>query len=97
MIDILRENITCDRNESLAPNPFAVFGAIALPHFLYAYIWFNPEKWMKMFPKSPVDAFATAGAIGKGKRQAGWCNSLITPSSSNSMVDLAVLAFAMLQ
>jgi hypothetical protein len=55
----------CERNGVFSPHPFVVFVAIALPHFLYAYIWFKPESWTRLFPKNPVDAFATAGALGK--------------------------------
>lgn len=73
-MDLLGEYLTCSRNDVFAPHPLLVFTAIALPHFLYAYIWFKPDSWMRMFPKSPVDAFATAGLVGKCK-----LSSIVTP------------------
>lgn len=64
LVDLVQEHI-CWQNNVFVPHPFLVFAAIALPHFLYAYIWFKPDSWMRLFPKNPVDAFATAGALGK--------------------------------
>lgn len=56
---------SCQPPSVLRPSALLVSFCIALPHFLYAFIWFRPEQWRKMFPKNPVDAFATAGLIGK--------------------------------
>lgn len=67
LIEDLDALASCQQPNLLRPSALAVCFAIALPHFLYAFIWFRPEQWMKFFPKSPVDAFATAGLIGKGK------------------------------
>lgn len=57
--------LSCSSPEVLRPNNWATMFVIALPHFLYAFIWFQPKVWMKLFPKNPVDAFATAGLVGK--------------------------------
>nr|BBC28425.1 phospholipid-N-methyltransferase [Chlamydomonas asymmetrica] len=42
-----------------------LFPLLALPHFLYAFIWFNPKAWTSMFGKRSVGAFAVCGALGK--------------------------------
>jgi hypothetical protein len=68
--ELVTDTISCSRNEILPIQPALVFTAIALPHALYAFIWFLPHVWMRRFPKNPVDAFATAGAIGKCESQA---------------------------
>lgn len=36
-----------------------VVGALALPHLLYAFIWYMPEVWMKLFKKKSVEVFET--------------------------------------
>lgn len=36
-----------------------VVGALALPHLLYAFIWYMPELWMKTFQKRSVEVFET--------------------------------------
>eukprot|EP00882_Tetradesmus_deserticola_P011688 GHRQ01012366.1.p1 GENE.GHRQ01012366.1~~GHRQ01012366.1.p1 ORF type:complete len:196 (+),score=42.00 GHRQ01012366.1:208-795(+) len=56
---------SCRPPSILRPSAMLVSFIIALPHFLYAFIWFRPELWRNVFPKNPVDAFATAGLIGK--------------------------------
>lgn len=61
--------LTCNSPELLRPPAWATMFVIALPHFLYAFIWFKPNAWMKLFPKNPVDAFATAGLVGKCESQ----------------------------
>eukprot|EP00878_Enallax_costatus_P008331 GHUV01008709.1.p2 GENE.GHUV01008709.1~~GHUV01008709.1.p2 ORF type:complete len:196 (+),score=8.20 GHUV01008709.1:519-1106(+) len=57
--------LTCGSPTLLRPSSWVTMPMIALPHFLYAFIWFKPKAWMRMFPKNPVDAFATAGLVGK--------------------------------
>jgi hypothetical protein len=58
---------------SLAESNYLVCGALALPHFLYAFIWFFPQRWMALFKKRSVEAFETVawflkGAIGSEAR-----------------------------
>mmetsp|Transcript_4853 Transcript_4853/g.9659 ORF Transcript_4853/g.9659 Transcript_4853/m.9659 type:complete len:193 (+) Transcript_4853:51-629(+) len=36
---------------------WGVVGALALPHLLYAFIWYFPDMWMRMFRKSSVRVF----------------------------------------
>jgi hypothetical protein len=57
----------CESPSVLRPSPLLVMFAIALPHFLYAFIWFKPQAWKRVFPNNAVDAFATAGLLGKGE------------------------------
>lgn len=38
---------------------------VALPHFLYAYIWFMPKQWQGAFGTRAVKVFALCGALGK--------------------------------
>ncbi|KAF6264303.1 hypothetical protein COO60DRAFT_175043 [Scenedesmus sp. NREL 46B-D3] len=56
---------SCQPPSTLRPSALLVTFVIALPHFLYAFIWFKPDQWRNLFPKNPVDAFATAALIGK--------------------------------
>ena len=42
--------------------------AIATPHFLYAYIWFFPQKWLEAFKGRSVDVFHHAAWALKGAR-----------------------------
>lgn len=74
LLDLAGDYLTCSRNEAFAPSPLILMISIALPHFLYAYIWFKPQAWMRLFPKAPVDAFATAGALGKRECARIRCN-----------------------
>jgi hypothetical protein len=67
IVDDVLSLISCQPPSILRPSALLVTFGIALPHFLYAFIWFRPEQWQKLFPKNAVDAFATAGAIGKRK------------------------------
>jgi hypothetical protein len=67
IVDDVLSLISCQPPSILRPSALLVTFCIALPHFLYAFIWFRPEQLQKLFPKNPVDAFATAGAIGKRK------------------------------
>lgn len=70
MDDIIQDLIgltQCESPSVLRPSPLLVMLAIALPHFLYAFIWFKPQAWKRMFPNNAVDAFATAGIAGKGE------------------------------
>ena len=39
---------------------------LALPHFLYAYIWFFPQQWMAAFKKRSVEVFETLAWALKG-------------------------------
>lgn len=59
--------LTCSSPALLRPSAWATMFVIAIPHFLYAFIWFKPKAWMRLFAKNPVDAFATAGLVGKRK------------------------------
>ena len=35
---------------------------LSIPHIMYAFIWFFPEKWMKAFGKQSVHVFATVAS-----------------------------------
>lgn len=61
--------LACGSPKLLRPSPWVTMLMIALPHFLYAFIWFRPKAWMSLFRKNPVDAFATAGLIGKSEHR----------------------------
>lgn len=45
---------------------WGVVTAIALPHFLYALIWFFPDAWRRLCGKHPVAHFQTAAWMLKG-------------------------------
>lgn len=81
----------CESPQLLVPGPIITMAAVAAPHFLYAFIWFKPKAWMRMFPKNPVDAFATAGLLGKREcRRRGSC--LHAPDSAHAGSQQAPLA-----
>ena len=44
-----------------------VIGALALPHLLYAFIWFFPNRWMTLFKSKSVEVFETVAWMLKGK------------------------------
>lgn len=75
---------SCQPPSVLRPSALLVSFCIALPHFLYAFIWFRPEQWRKMFPRNPVDAFATAGLIGKRECQPAAAQQQQRSSSSTA-------------
>lgn len=54
---------------SLAESNYLVCVALALPHFLYAFIWFFPQRWMALFKKRSVEAFETVAWFLKGAEQ----------------------------
>jgi hypothetical protein len=39
---------------------------LALPHFLYAFIWFFPQRWRAMFPQNPIQVFENTAWLLKG-------------------------------
>lgn len=39
--------------------------ALSLPHILYMFIWFRPNKWRSQF-KHPIDTFAEVAVALKG-------------------------------
>jgi hypothetical protein len=45
---------------------WVVVGCLALPHLLYAYIWFFPNKWMAIFKKDSVQVFENIAWLLKG-------------------------------
>lgn len=62
-----RDLASCVAPDSVfCPSPLALVLAIAAPHFLYALVWLSPSLWQAVFGKRSVDAFATAGVLGKG-------------------------------
>lgn len=70
-----RDILNCIAPDSVfCPSPLALVLAIAAPHFLYALVWLNPGVWQAVFGKRSVDAFATAGVLGKGafRSVGGW-------------------------
>ena len=46
----------------------AAVAAITAPHLLYAFIWFMPDLWRKLFPK-PIRAFQLSASILKGRQR----------------------------
>ena len=58
---------SCGGPRLLCPCSWGLAAALALPHFLYAFIWFNPAAWRRWCGTKSVDAFAACGAIGKGE------------------------------
>jgi hypothetical protein len=66
---------SCSSPVQLCPSAWVVAGALAAPHFLYAFIWFKPDLWQRLCcGAKAVDAFAFFGALGKGRSQCagGW-------------------------
>ncbi|KAI3433647.1 hypothetical protein D9Q98_003456 [Chlorella vulgaris] len=51
---------------SQAESNILVCVGLALPHFLYAAIWFFPQLWMAVFKKRSVEAFETLAWALKG-------------------------------
>lgn len=45
---------------------WALVGALALPHLLYAYIWYFPHIWMRLFGRSSVRVFESMAWFLKG-------------------------------
>jgi hypothetical protein len=45
---------------------WGVVGALALPHLLYAFIWYFPHMWMRLFGKSSVRVFESMAWLLKG-------------------------------
>lgn len=45
---------------------WAVVIALALPHLLYAFIWFFPQQWLQTFKSKAVDVFASVAVALKG-------------------------------
>jgi len=50
----------------LSLSNWVVVGCLALPHLLYAYIWFFPHKWRALFKKQSVDVFEKLAWLLKG-------------------------------
>ena len=40
---------------------------IAAPHVFYAFVWFAPEIWIRLFGERSVERFASVAKAGKGK------------------------------
>jgi hypothetical protein len=67
LVSNARDLLSCSAPDSVfCPSPLALVLAIAAPHFLYALVWLSPGVWQAVFGKQSVDAFATAGVLGKG-------------------------------
>ena len=54
--------------ETASKEDWVVIAALASPHILYAFIWFNSDTWRRWFGKSSVEKFETAAWLLKG----GW-------------------------
>ena len=54
-------------NLQLASSDWILVVALALPHLLYAFIWFFPHLWMRAFKKSSVETFELLAWTLKGK------------------------------
>lgn len=54
-------------SELISPTATAVvlLVVLALPHFLFAYVWLRPRSWHRAFGSKDVDAFAALAAAGK--------------------------------
>ena len=48
---------------------WAAIAFLALPHLLYAFIWFFPHLWMNAFKKRSVEVFETVAWLMKGTLQ----------------------------
>uniref|UniRef100_A0A1D2ABM8 phosphatidyl-N-methylethanolamine N-methyltransferase n=1 Tax=Auxenochlorella protothecoides TaxID=3075 RepID=A0A1D2ABM8_AUXPR len=57
-LDHLRSTMSSISNAT--PEDWYVITTLALPHLLYAYIWFNSSTWLKTFGKKSVQRFETA-------------------------------------
>ena len=44
---------------------WGVVAALCWPHLLYATVWYQPSRWLRLFPKRPVVQFARAAFVGK--------------------------------
>jgi hypothetical protein len=64
---LAQQALQCERLDAIGPvSPWALVAALAAPHYLYAFIWFCPGVWLRLFGKAKaVDAFALCGLIGK--------------------------------
>lgn len=63
--DVVQPEGLCSRTALPQIGGWTLAVCLALPHFLYAFIWFKPDAWRQLFKRSSVDAFALAGAVGK--------------------------------
>eukprot|EP00983_Pelagomonas_calceolata_P060163 1146253-Pelagomonas_calceolata.AAC.3 len=45
---------------------WAIACILAMPHILYAIVWFKPEVWTSVFNDMSLETFALAGTLGKG-------------------------------
>lgn len=81
-LDHLRSKMSSISNA--APEDWYVITTLALPHLLYAYIWFNSSTWLKTFGKKSVQRFETAAWLLKGTSPGGeaqWWPTLLEPLS----------------
>lgn len=53
---------------TLEMSDWMVVLALALPHLLYAYIWFYPQQWKDTFKGRSVDIFASIAGALKGEK-----------------------------
>mmetsp|Transcript_28602 Transcript_28602/g.77173 ORF Transcript_28602/g.77173 Transcript_28602/m.77173 type:complete len:200 (+) Transcript_28602:64-663(+) len=44
---------------------WAIACILAMPHILYAIVWFKPEVWTSVFNDMSLETFALAGTLGK--------------------------------
>lgn len=54
--------------DSVEASNWGVVACLALPHLLYAFIWFFPQRWMAAFKKSSVVIFENVAWALKGMR-----------------------------
>lgn len=52
--------------DRLALSDWLVVVALALPHLMYAFIWYFPDTWMSWFKKKSVQVFETIAWVLKG-------------------------------
>lgn len=105
-LDHLRSTMSSISNAT--PEDWYVITTLALPHLLYAYIWFNSSTWLKTFGKKSVQRFETAAWLLKGTSPGGeasggrlcWNPSLESgltcsqPRTPHLTLELAVLQFS---
>ena len=68
--------------ETASKEDWVVIAALASPHILYAFIWFNSDTWRKWFGKSSVEKFETAAWLLKG----GWLERFRKARSSGAAI-----------
>lgn len=54
-------------DSQLAVSDWLLVVVLAIPHLLYAFIWFFPHLWMRAFKKNSAEVFESMAWLLKGK------------------------------